>query len=379
MTINEQDNRIAFLDYLRVISVFSVLIGHRYWNVLSGAINDPSVHSSLRVFLNEVVAPLASGGGFGVVIFFLISGFIIAEVLSRETTTEFLIRRFFRIYPLYIFAVAVEITVSNAWGAVSIHQLLIKAFLIGDFFNTWYALNGVEWTLRIEVLFYLFAGILRLLPPRGGFDNKKYILTILFLAVLLLNLTAPFPDDLFIGYTSIYAPFTLLGVGFWLFHKKTVSILSFFSFTIFVLLNYFWMISVYQSFWINQHFAVLAVFVFTIFYSMRKILPRSKFIYEVAQLTYPIYLFHNFLIAYIEENVAGWNLPDIEPITRLMAENLGWVLILPKIQFISFVIFIAFCMFTQKFIEEKAIRLGRVLSKKFSVWTQEHAKFMAKI
>ncbi len=34
--------------------------------------------------------------------------------------------------------------------------LIPQLLLVGNFFNTPYSLNGVEWTLRIEVFFYIF-------------------------------------------------------------------------------------------------------------------------------------------------------------------------------------------------------------------------------
>ena len=84
--------RIAFLDYLRIFAFVSVLIGHKYYAALSAAAANNKLHATLRLFF-EYLMPFVYGGGAGVIIFFLISGYIISEVLASEQPTSFLIRR----------------------------------------------------------------------------------------------------------------------------------------------------------------------------------------------------------------------------------------------------------------------------------------------
>ncbi len=51
------------------------------------------------------------------------------------------------------------------------HILIPQLLLIGDFFQTPHTLNGVEWTLRVEVLFYVFMLILRYTDLIGKREN----------------------------------------------------------------------------------------------------------------------------------------------------------------------------------------------------------------
>ncbi|RSM21609.1 hypothetical protein C5B78_22470 [Aeromonas salmonicida] len=119
-----KNNRILFLDYLRVFAFLSVLIAHKYSESLSIAANDMNVHATLRL-MALTLYQVFEGGGVGVIVFFLISGYIITCVARREGVNTFVVRRFFRIYPLYAFAVMIEIVLDTFIKAGREHTLLI--------------------------------------------------------------------------------------------------------------------------------------------------------------------------------------------------------------------------------------------------------------
>lgn len=101
------EGRIVFLDYMRIFAFISVLIGHKFYIELLESTVNPNIHSTLKFFIS-LLLPVTAGGGAGVVVFFLTSGYIITHVLSTEKPIEFLIKRAFRIYPLYAFAVIMQ-------------------------------------------------------------------------------------------------------------------------------------------------------------------------------------------------------------------------------------------------------------------------------
>lgn len=191
--------RIAFLDYLRIFAFISVLIGHKFYADIVAAIANDKLHATPKLLL-ELLMPFVFGGGAGVIVFFLVSGYIISQVLSVEQTTSFLIRRVFRIYPLYIIAVLIQIIVQKTWGTLSLNILVPQLLLIGDFFSTPYTLAGVEWTLRVEIIFYVFMAMLK----AGGFwDKRKHLLIfVLLITTGLMSQLPAFPDGLsvFKGY-----------------------------------------------------------------------------------------------------------------------------------------------------------------------------------
>lgn len=233
--------------------------------------------------------------------FFMISGYIILHVIQLEKPIEFLIKRFFRIYPLLIVAIILE----NSLGyfannqPLDISRILIQMSLFGDFFNTPYALAGVEWTLRVEIIFYLFMIIIGSLRMH----NNGYLLLVMFVVLtLFLKYIAPFPDKLFVGYFTIYFPFLFLGSVIYLYEKQKINFISTLLFVVFLFENYFSIINDFQKGWLTANFAIVGFIVFTSLWLLREKLENFKFnglLMQVSALTYSIYLFHNYLWAYI--------------------------------------------------------------------------------
>ena len=62
-------NRLIFLDVLRIFAFISVLIGHKFYDVLDNLSKNESSHITLRVFF-DTLKTACWGGGAGVVVFF---------------------------------------------------------------------------------------------------------------------------------------------------------------------------------------------------------------------------------------------------------------------------------------------------------------------
>jgi exopolysaccharide production protein ExoZ len=100
-----------------------------------------------------------SSGGVGVDTFFVISGFIITYATQKkESVSEFAIKRFFRIYPLFmVIWLIASITV---YSAVPWKDLIKSLMLFHNDYNFRNApaygfnLMGTPWTLTYEVYFY---------------------------------------------------------------------------------------------------------------------------------------------------------------------------------------------------------------------------------
>lgn len=144
------NNKIQSIHLLRGVAVIFVVLYH-----FKGYLNDVYVQRDLGQIL-------FGSGGFGVDLFFMISGFIIS--LSTQNVTSkavFAVRRFFRIYPAFIIVFVV--------GAVAVYRFdqsenLLRGlfFIHRDYSNAspgfGYNVLGPAWTLTYEIYFYtLFA------------------------------------------------------------------------------------------------------------------------------------------------------------------------------------------------------------------------------
>lgn len=120
--------------------------------------------------------PLFLPGKSAVSMFFVLSGFVLAWVARRnDTRLRFYRRRFARIYPLYLTALALGIGVTfYEAGTINPWHVLATGTLTQTWFpdmDTFFAINGPGWSLSAETFFYAcFPLVLPLLlraSPRG--------------------------------------------------------------------------------------------------------------------------------------------------------------------------------------------------------------------
>lgn len=171
--------RLAFLDVMRGIAALGVAFYH-----LGNAkgVGTPGVYWVTHTLLNP--------GLFGVLLFFLVSGFIIPASLERHGSIgEFWISRIFRLGPLY-WSVALVVFLFGITGLMDLHPYFLSNWsgtIIGNLTITSGHINagfliGPAWTLPYELCFYLFTTVL--FVTRVG---KKSALIALCAGVLALG------------------------------------------------------------------------------------------------------------------------------------------------------------------------------------------------
>ena len=114
-----------------------------------------------------VLAP-SNATAFGVQVFFVLSAYLITELLTREKRTTgrlnakaFYARRILRIWPLYFFALGAGFLYSlrNPAHAMSVRALLAYMFLVGNWYTSRYGFLAFAiwplWTVSVEEQFYL--------------------------------------------------------------------------------------------------------------------------------------------------------------------------------------------------------------------------------
>ena len=341
------NDRIAFLDYLRIFAFISVLVGHKFADHISRWSVDTTLHSTMR-FAAGILVPVIRGGGAGVVAFFLVSGYIIIHVLQKESSVEFLIKRIFRIYPLYIVAVICQyILLTIEDQAPSLKILLQQTLLIGDFYATPYSIRGVEWTLRVEVVFYIFMALLASMNLMVKY--KKALPYALVVATIFCRFIAPIPSgDIWShGYLTIYGPFLFLGSMVYLYEKRQVSMGFLMFFTGLIFFQYCSLMAIYQKKWLDADFAMLAFLIFIVTWATRKYLKVTPLVMLMSEMTYAVYLFHNWIFDYAKRLFAHFEISIFNA----------------DIQALVLLLIISFIM--TRSVEKFGIYLGRVALKAF--------------
>lgn len=136
-----QKRRITFIDGLRGVAASLVLFGH----VLE---EFQKLHPTS---LLDGVLDLAGFGRIGVIAFFCISGFVIPfSFRPMYPVRNFVISRFFRLYPAYWLSLGLAAAVA---GGMSASMVLANLTMAPVLFGEPDAIS-VYWTLFIELLFY---------------------------------------------------------------------------------------------------------------------------------------------------------------------------------------------------------------------------------
>jgi peptidoglycan/LPS O-acetylase OafA/YrhL len=135
--------RLAFLDVARCVAALLVFVEHAI---------------DMLVYHYQGSGPhVGVLGKIGVVLFFIISGFIIPQSLQEGgSNLRFWIRRFFRLYPAYWLTVGVTAVYVHVKD-LDLYQpsdFLINLTMLQGFFSCPHVL-GVFWTLHLELIFYI--------------------------------------------------------------------------------------------------------------------------------------------------------------------------------------------------------------------------------
>ena len=147
-------HRLEFLDALRGLAAFAVILQHAGQNLSAG-------YSAFAFSIFDL-------GNFGVMVFFLCSGFIIPISLERQgSLRSFWIRRFFRLFPLYWFCIALDLCLGylSGWSrypasffAHPVSFILANLTMLQNSFG-FSDILGPAWTLPFELIFYFIVSI----------------------------------------------------------------------------------------------------------------------------------------------------------------------------------------------------------------------------
>lgn len=230
-----------FVDALRGIAVL--------WVILFHAPSDGRLALLTSILPDWFVAVVFDWGTFGVPIFFVLSGFVIAHSLRQARINlayfgRFSLRRFARLTPPYYVSIVVTLgflllssyvkgeAFAPGKQPLSFQRLLAHLFYLQDIFRLGH-INEVYWTLGIEIQFYLvFCALLGLAQWLNYSRNLRFSRAIVFVPVALA--AALFPMGVFenTGRSIIFLPLWyafLLGVfAYWSWRDKLKPIYFYF-------------------------------------------------------------------------------------------------------------------------------------------------------
>jgi peptidoglycan/LPS O-acetylase OafA/YrhL len=106
------------------------------------------------------IKPFWNFGTFGVMLFFMISGFVILPSVFKYSPKEFALRRFFRLYPLFLFATvlfAVLNGITNHYPQHNNFASIFYSLTFLDLFTSTEQIAPNAWSLTYEVMFYTLA------------------------------------------------------------------------------------------------------------------------------------------------------------------------------------------------------------------------------
>lgn len=143
-----EKNRLLELDALRGLAALAVVIYHYFYryDILYG-------HEGLSTEWAQL-------GKLGVQLFFMVSGFVIYWTLNRvDKPLDFLVSRFSRLYPTFWFSALLTFTIISFFGLpgreINLHHAIMNAFMFHEYAGIKH-IDGVYWTLTIELTFYFW-------------------------------------------------------------------------------------------------------------------------------------------------------------------------------------------------------------------------------
>ncbi|MBV7537195.1 acyltransferase [Duganella sp. sic0402] len=172
--------KFIFANQLRGIAALLVVMTHYFGTFF--AEQDLLAARTFSTNLHLVKAPwvhifeLEYQGPFGVALFFLISGFVIPFSLRKTSLPGFLVNRALRIFPTYACCLAIGTLAvylsARYWGqpfSYDAKVLAANALLVHNLLG-FPSMDAVNWTLAIEIKFYLLMafGAAALFRPSPG-------------------------------------------------------------------------------------------------------------------------------------------------------------------------------------------------------------------
>ncbi|CAD2073300.1 acyltransferase family protein [Phocicoccus pinnipedialis] len=283
--------RITEIDALRGIAAVIVVIYHYtfHYNERFGHVK-PDYNTTLFDF-----------GHYGVQLFFIISGFVIFMSVSRgKSAGDFMIKRTFRLYPAYIVAVALTFLVLGK-SEIDINRTFIEAIINFTMFQEFFGvrnIDGVYWSLRVEMTFYLMMAVVLYIGAKSHVVLVSITMLISGLLVQVMNgwVGGEFWRTIERFSTANYVQLFVIGIMFYCIWQHGPKIKYMTLLIVSIIYDFlFEGIS-------NGMFTILFVAIFGLVLAEKMKWLNNKILLFLGSISYPLYLVHqNIGYAMIKE------------------------------------------------------------------------------
>jgi peptidoglycan/LPS O-acetylase OafA/YrhL len=306
----KSDNRVYLLDLFRFIAALVVVLYHYLFRGYSA--------DNLSDLNFSEISAYSKYGFFGINIFFIISGFVISLSIKEGSLIKFVISRVSRLYPVYWICVFLTFIVIILFGAPRFNAEVSQFILNLSMFHNYLrieSIDGVYWTLFIEMKFYIFVIGFYLLLNKF----KKLKLDYLIYTWLTLSILYVFFNELLIFriakafFILDWSSYFIAGIIFYQVYNNKLNLKYFLllSVTLLISLQHTILETVKKANHFNTEFSpIVACSIITLFYLLMLLvacnkltrLNSSKFI-KIGMLTYPLYLLHQKIGYIIFDNL----------------------------------------------------------------------------
>lgn len=286
-------DRFYEIDLLRFLAALAVVLYHYTFRGFAEGGYSPVEYPVLGEFFKY--------GSYGVQLFFIISGFVILMTATKRDAAHFVISRITRLYPAFWICVTLT-ALAIVWkgGAlfqVDLVQYILNLSMVSGFIGV-EMVDGVYWTLLVEIKFYALIFVLLIL---GQIHRIEWFLAF-WLLLTAVSLVIPLPKIVTFLFLTDWSAFFIAGALFYLIRQHGLNLyrggMLWASFMVAIFENLRQLSHLEKMY--NSYFSplvtsllILAFFVIFLLIALGKTqFFSSPHLVKLGILTYPLYLIH---------------------------------------------------------------------------------------
>jgi peptidoglycan/LPS O-acetylase OafA/YrhL len=285
--MEETTNPIGFLNSLRGIAAWMVCIYHCAFIVISAY---------------PELTPIFEWGQEGVYVFFVISGVVLPWSLEQgkysfKNLDKFFLKRVVRLYPPFIisaiaYLIRMLLTKENSsFFDMEMIQIFIDSITFQAPFKETRWVIDMYWTLFVEFQYYIYLAIIF---PFLANDKRSIRLIAYYGTLGLTFLSQFFHDNHSKENLFFHLPIFAIGFSLFLFYKKNISKLEFWSGVVVSFAVGF--INIYCRMQLGTHIMIVAGCTFFAIYFIKR---GPSWLNFIGEISYSYYLLHMLFVSLI--------------------------------------------------------------------------------